>query len=96
METSGDGCTSEASLAHAGVLWDAVEHLALAGRPVQASGLLTGIQVLTERADKTGSTSGKEEGGEKTDINYCVLVSKEVKQSRVSPVPSLFEPVITP
>lgn len=37
METDGDRCTSEASLADAGVLWDAVEHLALAGCPVQTS-----------------------------------------------------------
>lgn len=47
---------SEASLAHTGVLWDTVDHLALASCSIQAWGSMTGIQVLTERADESRTT----------------------------------------
>lgn len=47
---------SEPSLAHTGVLWDTIDHLALASCSIQAWRSMTGIQVLTERADESGTT----------------------------------------
>lgn len=47
---------SEPSLAHTGVLWDTIDHLALASCSVQTWRPMTGIQVLTERADESRTT----------------------------------------
>lgn len=47
---------SVASLAHTGVLWDTIDHLALASCSIQTWGSMTGILVLTERADESGTT----------------------------------------
>lgn len=47
---------SEPSLAHTGVLWDTINHLALTSGSVQTWRSMTGIQVLTERADESRTT----------------------------------------
>lgn len=47
---------SEPSLAHTGVLWDIVDHLAFASCSIQTWRSMTGIQVLTERTDESGTT----------------------------------------
>lgn len=44
---------SEPSLAHTGVLWDTIDHLALASCSIQTWRSMTGIQVLTERTDES-------------------------------------------
>lgn len=58
-EDKSDRCTSEPSLAHTGVLWDTIDHLALASCSVQTWRSMTGIQELTERTDESRATSGQ-------------------------------------
>lgn len=47
---------SEPSLAHAGVLWNTIDHLALASCSVQTWRAMTGIQVLTDRTNESRPT----------------------------------------
>lgn len=47
---------SEPSLAHTSVLWDTIDHLALAGCSVQTWRSVTGIRVMTERTNESQTT----------------------------------------
>lgn len=47
---------SEPSLAHTSVLWDTIDHLALASCSIQTWRSMTGIQVLTERTNESRTT----------------------------------------
>lgn len=59
LKTNSDRCTSEPSLAHTSVLWDTIDHLALAGCSVQTWRSVTGIRVMTERTNESQTTSGQ-------------------------------------